>query len=158
MTIRDARPDDFDAIQELNRQIFEYEYDNCSNTMNKDYPFISEGVNYFNKIVNKLDGNYGLVFEQDNKVIGYASLRLIKYSDLQHRTGIQQVQLQTLCVDHKHRKQNIGHQLVEASKNWAIEQGANNLKVIAMAKNANARHFYQSCGFKEYEIIHEISL
>ncbi len=158
MSIREANPDDFKAIQSLNYQIFDYEFEHSSKTMNKEYPFLLTGIEYFKKIVNQTDGNYGLVFEVDDVVVGYASLRLIDDNDLQHRVGVQQVQLQTLCVDERCRGQNIGHELVKASKAWAKKQGANNLKVVAMAKNLRTRKFYQDCGFEEFEIIHEIML
>ena len=158
MTVRKAQKDDFESIQELNYQIFEYEYDNCSKTMNKEYPYIETGIAYFKKIVNEEEGNSGFVYENKGVVVGYASLRIIKEQDLTHRTGIKQVQLQTLCVDKKHRGQGIGQALVAASKAWAKGQGANNLKVIAMAQNENARSFYKECGFGEYEIIHEVEL
>ncbi len=158
MVIRTANSSDFNAIQRLNEQIFEYEFQNCTETVNLKYPYIDPGIEYFNKIINQEDGNYGLVYEQEGRVIGYASLRIIKENDLQHRTAIKQVQLQTLCVDTEYRRKNIGYQLVESSKVWAKKQGANNLKVVAMAKNERARNFYRNCGFEEYEIIHEMPL
>ena len=158
MPIRQAQPDDFDAIQELNRQISENELENGSSTINVEYSYLPEGVKYLKNIVNGAKGNYGFVFEQGDEVLGYASLRIIDDENITYRKGIKQIQLKNLCVDKNYSGNNIGHQLIEASKSWAKEQGANNLKVLAMAKNTNARRFYQDCGFEEYEIIHEIAL
>ena len=119
---------------------------------------MDKGVNYLKDVVNCANGNYAFIYEDNKKVLGYASLRVIDDANLTYRKNIKQVQLKNLCVDKNYRGQNIGHQLVEASKQWAKDQGANNLKVVAMAKNDKARNFYQDCGFEEYEIIHELPL
>jgi len=158
MGVRATVPSDFDAIQELNRQISEYESENSCSTINVEYSYLLEGIEYLKSVVNKTDGNHGFVYEEQEKIIGYASLRIIEDSNLTYRNDVKQVQLKNLCVDKAHRGKNIGHQLVDVSKKWAKGQGANNLKVVAMAKNINALRFYQDCGFEEFEITHEMKL
>lgn len=158
MTIRSAIPDDFDSIQELNRQIFEYEYEYCEKTSNVDYPYQQAGVDFISNIVNGTGAHAGLVFEKDGRILGYASMRLVSDNDMKHRIGVKQIQLQTLCVDKTIRGQGIGQALVDAVKQWAKERGANRLKVVAYAKNSSAREFYKKQGFQELEIHHEMEL
>ena len=158
MAIRDAVPEDFEDVQRLNRQIFEYEFENCEPTSNIEYPFQDAGISFISDIVNAANTHSGLVYEKDGKVVGYVSLRDVAPEFMVHRNNIKLVQLQTLCVDKDYRGQGIGRQLVEAAKIRAKQMGANRLKVVAYAKNDIARIFYKEMGFDEFEIAHELGL
>lgn len=158
MSIRDAEPKDRDDIERLNQEIFNYEVENCDPTEDINFPQTDVGQNFFNDIVNKTNGHFGYVFDDNNIIKGYVSLRVVTEEEYNHRQGISLLQLQTLGIDENFRNQKIGSALVSHAKAVAKELGFSHLKVASLAKNTHARHLYKKCGFEELEIHHEIEL
>ena len=114
--------------------------------------------NFISIFVNEKGGHFGYVYEEDDVIKGYASLRVQNQNEYIHRTNVVILQLQTLGIDAKYRNQGIGKDLIEHSKQVAKELGFSHLHVVATANNTHARHVYTSCGFTEFEIVHEIEL
>ncbi len=158
MPIRQAEPRDFDDIQRLNQQIFDFEVNNGDSFEDINYPRSESGQNFFNNIVNAINGHIGYVFEDDGLIKGYVSLRVQDPSEYVHRRNIAILQLQTMGVDEKYRNQGIGKQLIENAKQTAKNMGFTHFRVVALAGNSRARHLYKQCGFHEQEIIHEMEL
>ena len=157
MTIRRGRPEDWEAIQALNLQIFEAEL-LVEPSSNLSFPDSDEAIAYFQKAAQGQDDHISFVSEHDDVVVGYAIVKLIPAKEMTHRVGISQAQLHTLGVDKAHRGRGIGKQLIAAAREWAIAQGANRLKVVAYAGNEGARKLYRSVGFRELEVVHEMKL
>ena len=156
--IRKATPDDFDDIQRLNQGVFDFEKETSDPYTDTSFPSSAVGQQFYSDIVNEKGGHFGYVYEEDDIVKGYMSLRVQNPSEYVHRRDIAVLQLQTLGVDAQYRNQSIGKQLVEYAKHVAKDLGFSHLQVIATAANANARHVYTSCGFKEFEIVHEVEV
>lgn len=158
MTIRRADPNDWEDIQRLNREIFDYELANCEPSSNVEYPYQEAGIEYFKQAVNNENGYTAFLYEQDQEIVGYMILKVIPDQELAHRNDISLVQLHTISVSESHRGKGIGTQLINKSKEWARECGANRLKVVAYAKNDYARALYRKCGFEEFEIGYEVKI
>jgi ribosomal protein S18 acetylase RimI-like enzyme len=155
---RFAKPEEWQVIQALNLQIFEFELENCEPTSNLEYPFSKEGVEYFQKAVQQKDNYSAIVAEVDEVVVGYAIVKKIPDVDLTHRVGVVQYQLHTLSVDKNHRDKGIGGELVKAAMAFAKQRGANRIKVVAYAGNDRAEHLYKKNGFAELETTYEAKL
>ena len=158
MAIRLAVQDDFEAIQELNRQIFEVEIDvSQPRGWNPKHPYSEFGIQYFQNAINQKDRHVAFVYVQDN-VVGYVILNIVSENETRHRLGITLAQINTLCVDKNYRSKGIGRKLVEHGKEWARQNGANQFMVQAMAENLRAIDFYKECGFEPFEIKLEMEL
>ncbi len=156
--IRKAEPKDREIIQKLNQQIFDFEFEICDPYEDIDFPSSDVGQKFFDDVVNEMNGHFGFVFEEDNIVKGYVSLRVQNPVEYNYRKGLSILQLQTMGVDEACRGQGIGRQLVAHVKHIAMDLGFSHLRVVALAKNDRARHLYKECGFHEQEIIHEVEL
>jgi ribosomal protein S18 acetylase RimI-like enzyme len=157
MNIRPAKSEEWKSIQHLNWQIFEYEL-KIEPSSNPEFPYTEEAVNYFKKAVEGRDGHVAFVCEDGGVVVGYAIGKLIPDQELTHRVGIKLAQLHTLAVDRNHRGGGIGKKLIAAVRKWAIENGANRLKIVAYAGNQVARGLYRAAGFHEFEVGYELDL
>jgi GNAT superfamily N-acetyltransferase len=157
MTIRQAAQDDWKSIQNLNRQIFDYEI-NIEPSSNLEFPYTPEAVSYFRKACEGLDNHIAFVCEKDGAVVGYAIAKLIPAQDLTHRVGIRLAQVHTLGVDKAYRRMGIGRQLIATCRDWAVGNGANRLKIVAYAGNEVARSLYSSMDFHEFEVGYEMDI
>jgi ribosomal protein S18 acetylase RimI-like enzyme len=156
--IRKATPTDFDDIQRLNQEVFDFEKETSDPHTDTSFPTSDIGQQFYSDIVNEKGGHFGYVYEEDDVIKGYVSLRVQNPNEYIHRTDVAILQLQTLGIDTKYRNQGIGKQLIEHVKQVAKDLGFSHLHVVATANNAHARHVYTSCGFKEFEIVHEMEL
>jgi len=157
MHIRQAIPSDWKRIQDLNRQIFEYELQ-VEPTSNLEFPYTDEAVSYFKRAAEARDSHAAFVCEDNSDVIGYAIVKLIPPQELTHRVGVRLAQVHTLSVDKAYRGQGIGKRLVAAAREWAIHHGANRMKIVAYAGNDVARGLYRSLGFREFEVAYELEI
>jgi ribosomal protein S18 acetylase RimI-like enzyme len=155
---RFARPDEWQKIQALNLQIFEFELEHCEPTSHLAYPFSPEGEAYFKQAAQQDDNLVAFVAEVGNEVVGYAIVKKIPAEDLTHRVGVVQYQLHTLSVDRTYRDKGIGGELIDAAKAYAKQRGANRMKVIAYQGNDRAEYLYKKKGFAELEITYEAKL
>ncbi len=57
-----------------------------------------------------------------------------------------------------HRGRGIGRSLLDASEAYARANGCQCLRISVLARNDAARALYQSCGFREREVLFEMSL
>lgn len=158
MTIRPTQPNDFDVLQALYVQLFEYEQAHYDPYMDLTFPLHGEGEQYLRDVCANQNGRAGFVYEQDGKIVAYASLRIIPDSEYSHRKNIHPMQLQTLIVDEAYRGQGIGGKMVERAKEIARDNGVTHLRVSSKAKNTVACDLYKSYGFQEHGIMHEIEL
>ena len=158
MAIRKAERKDKASIQSLYQDMLHYECEKGDALIDIDFPLSDTGQKFFDDIVNAHNGHFGYVFEDAGMIKGYVSLRVQDPMEYVHRKDISILQLQTLSVDKKYQGQGIGRQLIEYTKTIAKELGFSHLRVVALAGNEYARYVYQSCGFHEQEIVHEVEL
>ncbi|MEM7408888.1 MAG: GNAT family N-acetyltransferase [Myxococcota bacterium] len=158
MTVREAQLVDLDSIQELNRQIFAWEAQYVPSS-NLSFPFTDEALVYFRRAIERLEDHAAFVYEDETRqVVGYVITRMIPDSEMTHRNDVRLAQIHTMCVAEGHRGKGIGKQLIDISIEWAREEGATSVKVVAYAGNELARSAYRSAGFQEFEIVHELEL
>jgi ribosomal protein S18 acetylase RimI-like enzyme len=57
-----------------------------------------------------------------------------------------------LVVEEAHRRRGLGRELLSAAEKYARARGARRIRLDVMARNSDARGFYQSMGYLENEI------
>lgn len=151
MKIRKATIKDFKEIQRLNHALFKSDF-KFNKTLNNNWPFSKEGVNYYRKaIINK---NYlTLVCEEKNQIIAYLIGKFEGGGTW--RKNIVMAEVENTLTEQGKRSKGIGTKLLNEFKKWAKSREVNTLKVAAFVDNRRAIKFYKKKGFKEYELFFE---
>jgi ribosomal protein S18 acetylase RimI-like enzyme len=117
-----------------------------------DWPLSQEGEKYFEELIQK---EYVIIATDNGHIIGYLAGSIndkCSYSNLQYG------EINNMFIDSKYRGQGIGKALINEFKKYCCEHNIRNLKVVASAKNKNARDFYQKYGFNEFDITLTMSI
>ena len=142
--IKKATVDDLPTIQELNKQLFDYEIANgYDDNLDANWCFSEEGEKELKDRITSKD-SVGLVSKIDGKVVGYL-IGLIREEET-GRKDSQYAELEHMFVDETEREGGIGKKLVEEFKLWAKEQGLKRLKVNVSYNNQKAIEFYKKAG------------
>jgi len=89
-----------------------------------------------------------LVAEIDQRVVGFASLRLVPcvfYAE-------PRAELTELFVEVAHRRRGIGHALVAYAERLAMEGEAKELFVLTGFENQAAQALYRAMGYRDYDL------
>lgn len=152
MIIRKANIDDLKFVKELNYKLFDLEYNNFDSALNMEWTFSEKGEKYFKELI----GNGTVWVAEDNsKVIGYLAGRIIGKTSCATKTL---AELDNFYIDDKYRRKGIGKKLVKEFKKYCILQDIEEIKVTTNYKNINAREFYKSNGFDDFEITYKMKL
>lgn len=143
---RKAKIEDLNVIQNLNNELFKLEKENYDPTLVNDWPITEEGKEYFIDLINN---HFVWVAVIDNEIVGYlagtieekGSYELVQYGEVNN-----------MIITEKCRGLGVGRSLMDSFKKYCKDNGINNLKVVASAKNANAIAFYRKNGFKDFNL------
>ncbi|MFK0242323.1 ribosomal protein S18-alanine N-acetyltransferase [Microbacterium sp. NPDC090281] len=125
MTLRDATPEDLDAIMAIETRSFPTDAWS-SETMSAE--------------LQSPHGRY-LVDEHDGVVIGYGGVRALR--------GSADADIQTIALLAEHRGQGRGRALLRALLSAAVERGAREVFLEVRADNPSAEGLYLAEGFEE---------
>ncbi|MEI5991131.1 GNAT family N-acetyltransferase [Enterococcus crotali] len=129
MTIREAKLEDVEAINQLN-----------TSPLNHEYP-LAEAQNQLSYLlsspVNKL-----FVKELDEKVVGY-----IQLSEYVCTYAPKLMNVLALVVAEEFHSQGIGKALLEYAEQWAKEQGAKGIRLNSGVERTEAHKFYEHQGY-----------
>ena len=152
ISIRKADLKDLKRIQKLNHELFVLEKQNFDSTLITDWPLSQECEEYFEELIQK---EYVIVATDNGHIIGYLAGSI---NDKCSYSNVQYGEINNMFIDSKYRKQGIGKTLINEFKKYCCEHNIRNLKVVASAKNKNARDFYQKYGFNEFDITLTMSI
>ena len=144
--IRKATLNDTKAIQKLNHELFKLEKKSFDSTLITDWPLSQTGKEYFEDLIND---EYVIVAVDNETVIGYLAASINEKTSY---SLIQYGEINNMFIDEKYRKQGIGKILIDNFKEYCIDNGIQNLKVVASFKNKDAQKFYKKLGFNEFDI------
>lgn len=144
--IRKANLEDLNAIQKLNNNLFELEFNNFDDTLKVGWPFEKEGKEYFE---NMLNNEIVFVAEVEEKIVGYLAGSICEEVSYITETF---AELDNMCIDDEYRRFGIGTLLMDEFKKYCKEKNMQNIKVTASAKNHRAIQFYMKNGFEDYNI------
>ena len=77
ITIKKAKPEDWQVIQNLNNQVFMSEAKH-DNDLVVDYAFTESGISYYKKAANGEYGNCVIAYDND-KPVGYVSMSVKRF-------------------------------------------------------------------------------
>lgn len=127
ISIRDAVPEDAEAIQQLNREVLGYDY-SVDNTRKKLQRLSS------------MKGHKILVAEDQGQVIGY-----IHGEDYDLTYAPPMKNILGIAVAFSARRKGVGKRLLQAVENWARETGADGVRLVSGANRKEAHAFYRAC-------------
>lgn len=95
--------------------------------------------------------------DENDDVAGYAFCIIKEVADTKALVGRRFMYIDDFCVDEKHRKQNIGKQLMQQVIEEGRKMNISSIELNVWEFNGNAVKFYEKCGFttqkREMEII-----
>jgi ribosomal protein S18 acetylase RimI-like enzyme len=141
--IETARSEGWKTIQRLNNQVFQADKEN-DDDLDLNWSFSEKGISYYHKLAN---GEYGKCFIAylDGKAVDYVALHL---KDFGYRKS-KYVEIENIGVDPAYRSLGIGKLLMDRTVEWAKEQQATKLYVVAFWNNKRTIKFYKQHGFYE---------
>jgi ribosomal protein S18 acetylase RimI-like enzyme len=141
------------GIVELNAALFQEDAGQRDPFMNLNWPK-EEGHVYFRQHVLS-DTSIVLLVEKKRRIIAYLLGYTIGSSKLR---PVRTAELESMYVKPEYRSQRIGQQLVRTFLEWAQEQEAGRVTVMAYTANERAVFFYRKMGFLPKNITLELSL
>lgn len=140
ITIRHARQEDMEALCALLKLLFSIE---------EDFSFDAEKQCRGLNLMLGQKGRVVLVAEVDGIVVGMCSGQL----NISTAEGAPSVLLEDVAVLEAWRGRGVGRKLVEAVKEWAKENGALRMQLLADADNGSALGFYSRIGWKRTNLV-----
>lgn len=130
ITIREALPEDYKRICDINRTALGY-----------DYPEEKTLDNL--KLILSMPADKIFVALYGSELAGYvqASGYECTYSDSLKN-------ILALAVDEKYRGKGIGRRLLEEAEGWAKESGSSGVRLTSGFERKDAHEFYFRCGYK----------
>lgn len=139
-SIRPAEAGDLEHLVDLLRQLFAIEED-----------FQVDAARQRRGLAMMLSNPRGLILvaERDGRVIGMCSGQLL----ISTAEGGPALLMEDVIVDENFRGGGIGRLLVSAMAQWAADQGAYRLQLLADQTNGEALAFYERLGWKTTNLI-----
>lgn len=144
--IRRATLDDITTIQNLNNELFKLEKENYDSTLVSNWPLTEEGKLYFEDLIKN---HYVTVATLDDDIVGYLAGTINEKGNYEE---VRYGEINNMLVDEKCRNFGIGKLLIDKFKKYCKENGVDNIKVEASAKNKNAINFYKKNGFEHFNV------
>lgn len=154
--IKSAVIENLKRVQELNLMLFEKEYAEFDNTINRKWTFSEDGTKYFKSRITE-DDSCLFVAYIDDEIVGYLAGGLLDRRK-GYRLQLNSAELENMFVLDKYRGIGIGSKLYQAFFDWSKSKGVKRLRVIASAQNAAGIGFYRKNGFIDYDLILENDL
>ncbi|MCA2016749.1 GNAT family N-acetyltransferase [Vibrio tritonius] len=143
MIIRQATAADIEALFTLNMQIGNLHFANAPEAFAQ--PSEADKVFLLNAL--KDESRLFLVAKIDKNVVGYITATITQNETISFLVRCRICRIGTIVVDEHCRSQGIGQHLMQACRNWAKEQGAEQIRLEVMAFNESAQQFYTQLGF-----------
>lgn len=144
--IREANINDFKKIQNLNNELFKFEYNKFDNSLKVGWPYQEEGKNYF---IDMIENNKVYVAIINNEIIGYLAGQIgVDKPCITRFTA----EIDNMYIKNEYRKNGIGKLLIDRFKEYCEEKEVERIIVTAFHGNINAIEFYRKSGFSSYEL------
>ena len=140
-TIRNARPEDIEALTRLLQTLFAVEPD-----------FVFNEIKQRRGLLLMLEASEKrriMVAESGGRVIGMCSAQLL----ISTAEGGTAALIEDLVVSEEYRGQGIGRNLLLSVEDWALRQGATRLELLADRNNTPALEFYQKIAWRQTRLI-----
>jgi diamine N-acetyltransferase len=150
VTIREARPDDFDALVELDQSSAIHHA-----RLDPEFYRVPERTlvaNFLRRRLAEPDREV-LVAEADGAVVGMVDVTLAEDPD--PGSIIRPVPTADIGISvlEEWRDRGVGHALMSAAESSAVARGARRIVLDMSAANVGALRFYRSLGYAEYGLL-----
>jgi ribosomal protein S18 acetylase RimI-like enzyme len=143
--IKEATLDDVTAIQTLNKELFEHEFnEGFDDNLDLNWSFSEEGKAEITERITSKEQSCGFIVKMNNEPVGYLIGRILE--DETGRADTRYADLEHMAVTAKYRGNNIGEKLVQEFKNWVKAKGLKIIKTNVSYKNEAAIRFYKKVG------------
>jgi ribosomal protein S18 acetylase RimI-like enzyme len=153
VTVRRAKPEDAADVLRLLGQIAEFHHRGRPDLFKGDAAKYSETD--FQAMLQDAQKPAFIAEDEHCAVVGYALCKMLSPSDNPALTGRRWLYIDDLCVDERYRGRHIGKRLYDAATAYAKEAGVYGITLNVWEFNADAMHFYESCGMKTQRRIME---
>ncbi|WP_050906717.1 GNAT family N-acetyltransferase [Vibrio campbellii] len=143
MKIRQATPDDLNALFDLNKQINELHH------LHAPHAFVAPSEEDRTFLRNMLadEERLFLVAEEGQQVLGFITATITQNETISFLIKDPICRIGTIVVDENQKSKGIGRALMASVEQWARESGAIQVRLEVMEFNHNAQQFYDKLGF-----------
>lgn len=148
MTIREAKESDLKAICELSNEINAEHYTYMPHDFvepdgsQRDEPYWLGFLSNDNSAV--------FVAEESGRLVGAVAVSVSSSAPQPFLTFRSRGHIATIVVTESYRGRGIGRELMSSAEAYAIENGAEDIKLEVMAFNADALDFYRELGYGNF--------
>ncbi|HKB88380.1 MAG TPA: GNAT family N-acetyltransferase [Patescibacteria group bacterium] len=139
--ILEAKPNDWEIIQNLMDPLFTSEIDNDED-LDMEWVHSKEGFKYCKEIAKGIGGLCYIAYA-DNIPVGFIALH---EKDFGYRKS-KYIEVGSLGVNPEYRSHGIGKLLIEEAGKWAKKKNASKLYVSVYSKNSKGLNFYEKNDF-----------
>ena len=97
-----------------------------------------------------------LIAEQAGEPVGFVLYQYVERPASPYMNARKFLHVEEFCVDENHQRLGSGRKLMEALKQTARENACPRIELDVWSFNEGAKHFYESCGMKEYRTFMEM--
>lgn len=147
--LRIANTYDIDEIYNLNTELFVVQNELKPEIYNPiAFPKI-----FIKSMINSLNSDYILI-EDDEKIIGYALIeeRESPYREYDSFVEDHYAFIYEIVILPEYRTKGYGRKIIEEATRWASKRKLTSIELNVLSNNYSAKAFYESNGFKEYQI------
>ena len=155
MTVRFAREDELDRVNELRRQVNDLHVAGEPEIFKPG--FCDELRDYIHVIWEDPQKEIA-VAEQEGEICGFAVLNHINRPENPFMFERDYLDIDEFGVDENCRRQGVASEMLRFIREWAKEQGYSRLELNMWAFNRGALAFYEAAGFKTYRRYMEMPL
>lgn len=137
-------------VLNLNHQLCIKENKEFDATINKDYPILKSGKEYFK---GRIKDGCALIALADDKVVGYLVGAITETED--YRIVSKIAEAENMFVLEEYRNLGIGKKLFEDFIKWCKSNEVERIRAVASVQNIRAIEFYKRENFNDYNLVLE---
>lgn len=146
MKIRIATEGDLDDICILSDQINTFHHHNAPNVFSMPDRSERDRVFWLNNIAK--ENSVFFVIESGGKVQGFISAKITENTEITFLVRKKVCRIGTIVVADTHHRKGIGKAMMQKIEQWALDAGADEIRLEVMEFNNNAQEFYDSIGYE----------
>ena len=147
MSVRLAKENDLDRVNELRRQVNDLHVKGRPDIFKPGFP--KELSDHVYTIWSDPRQRI-VVCERDGVISGYAVLNHITRPETPFMTERDYLDIDEFCVDEAYRRTGVGTELMQFIRSYAEELGFSRIELNMWEFNADALAFYEEIGFTTY--------
>ena len=147
MSVRFARPEDLERVNELRRQVNDVHVAGRPDVFKPGFP--AELRDHVYTIFNDPDQKIA-VYELNGNVVAAAVLKHHKKPESPFSYANEFLDIDEICVDEKYRRRGIASEMMDFIREYAKSEGFKKIELNMWEFNQGALAFYEEIGFKTY--------